>query len=82
MVHCLSAWSGSKPNALHPLEMLQKRIIRPLYGARRFALTESLFIDFLTVIIRHMFTYMITLLMFKSLHLRESSLFTYQVKNK
>ena len=83
MVYCFSAWGGSRLNALHSLEILKKRIIRALYGSIRFDHTEPLFKplfnDLEMLRIKNMYTFMLNLFVFKSKHLQEYNLYTYQV---
>jgi hypothetical protein len=65
IIYCLQAWGNTYVTTLYPLLKLQKRIVRILVGARKYAHTHDLFVSLKILTIPKLYHYFIGIFMYK-----------------
>ena len=75
LIYCISAWGGCKENALHPIVMLQKRIVRIICGVPTLIPSAQLFRGQFILNMRETHAYMVGIFVYKSLTSRDTGFF-------
>ena len=76
LLYCISAWGGCKNNALNPLVVVQKRIVRVICNVPPLRSSESLFRNEYILKVKELYLYMVCNFVFKSLYIRDFGVFS------
>ena len=77
--YCIEVWCNTYQSYLEPLIKLQKRAVRTVVGARKYAHTAPLFKELKLLNIKEIYIYCVQLLMYKHHHSILPSIFMYEI---